>query len=102
MGSTLMETLGKHQDRKHQAAVWTFNRRWQLGPGTGFIGSMTRNSGVPRDCIKFDPTDFGASLSLPGSRKLKCSVQAEIAHPLDVQSVADVRNLAVGAHGTRS
>ena len=22
---------------------------------------MTRNSGVPRDCIKFDPTDFGAS-----------------------------------------
>ena len=38
------------------------NRRWQLGPGTGFIGSMTRNSGVPRDCIKFDPTDLGASL----------------------------------------
>ena len=38
------------------------NRRWQLGPGTGFIASMTRNSGVPRDCIKFDPTDLGASL----------------------------------------
>ena len=34
-GETVLRLKG---ELAFEAAVWTFNRRWQLGPGTGFIG----------------------------------------------------------------
>ena len=64
-------------DRKnHWIHVYTRTRRQPIGlipssrtlscgidsgSAAGFTGSMTRNYAIPPECIKFDPTDLGAS-----------------------------------------